>query len=121
MTDTAFKRIDEDEIDTILAEDIDFAGTLTFQKPLMIKGKFRGEIKATGDLFIGEKAIVEASIEANNVSVKGKVKGNVSAFSRVELYASATLDGDITAPDIAMESGCDFNGICTMTRKGAEQ
>ena len=31
---------DEDEIDTILAEDIDFEGELTFSKPLMIKGKF---------------------------------------------------------------------------------
>ena len=45
MAEVHIKDMDEHEIDTILAEDIDFEGHLTFKKPLMIKGKFKGEIK----------------------------------------------------------------------------
>ena len=37
-----------------------------------------------------------------------------SARDRVELFASCTVDGDVTAPQVTMETGCKFNGICTM-------
>lgn len=114
MADTRNKTIDDTEIDTVLAEDIDFTGELSFSQPLMIRGTFRGEIAASGDLFIGNGAVVEARIEANVVSLRGRVKGNIVAKSRVELYATASVEGDITSPDIVMESGCKFNGMCKM-------
>ena len=107
-------KVDESDIDTVLADDIDFEGTLNFKKNLMIKGHFKGDIKAEGALYVDEQANVEARLEADVISLKGKVKGNVFAYTRVELYSCASVDGDITAPDVVMESGCRFNGICTM-------
>jgi cytoskeletal protein CcmA (bactofilin family) len=114
MAEVRIKDIDEHEIDTILAEDIDFEGTLTFKKPLMIKGKFKGEIKSTSTLHIGEKALVEATTEAAVVSSKGTHKGNIVGHSRVELFSTAQVEGDITTPDFVVESGCRFNGLCNM-------
>jgi cytoskeletal protein CcmA (bactofilin family) len=116
MSDLRIETIDEKELDTILAEDIDFQGELYFEKPLMIKGRFKGEIKASGDLYIGQHATVEAQVEANIVSLRGTLRGNILARRRVELYDTACLDGDITAPDIVMMSGCTFNGTCTMRK-----
>ena len=72
MAEVRIKDIDEHEIDTILAEDIDFEGHLTFKKPLMIKGKFKGEIKSTSSLYIGEKAYVEAKTEAGSRFLQGQ-------------------------------------------------
>ncbi len=114
MSDVRIKKLDENEIDTILAEDIDFQGVLSFERPLMIKGKFRGEIKASGDLYIGPDALIEARIEANLVSARGAIKGDVIAHSRVELYSTATVNGDIVTPDLEIEGGCRFNGNCKM-------
>ena len=114
MAEIPIKQIEESDIDTVLAEDIDFTGTVNFSKSLMVKGQFKGTIKATGDLFVNENASVTATIEAQTVSIKGKVKGDIYATGRVELYPTASLEGDITAPDIIMESGCQFNGICSM-------
>jgi cytoskeletal protein CcmA (bactofilin family) len=114
MAEVRIKDIDEHEIDTILAEDIDFEGHLTFKKPLMIKGKFKGEIKSTSSLYIGEKAYVEAATEASIVSSKGRHKGNIIGHARVELFSTAQVDGDITTPDFVVESGCKFNGNCNM-------
>jgi cytoskeletal protein CcmA (bactofilin family) len=114
MAEIRIKDIDEHEIDTILAEDIDFEGQLSFKKPLMIKGKFKGEIKSASSLYIGDKAYVEARIEANLISSKGRIKGDMLGHSRVELFSTAQLDGDITAPDFVVESGCKFNGYCNM-------
>ncbi|MGA2640438.1 MAG: polymer-forming cytoskeletal protein [Spirochaetia bacterium] len=123
MAEVRIKDIDEHEIDTILAEDIDFEGYLTFKKPLMIKGKFKGEIKSTSSLYIGEKALVEATTEAAVVSSKGAHKGDIIGHSRVELFSTAQVDGDISTPDFIVESGCKFNGYCNMgvPRKTAPQ
>ncbi|MFO7848599.1 MAG: polymer-forming cytoskeletal protein [Spirochaetia bacterium] len=114
MSDVQIRDVDENEIVTILAEDIVFEGELSFDDSLMIKGHLKGGIKARGDLYVDKDALVEARVEANVVSLKGKIKGDVYAHTRVELFASAMVDGDITAPDVIMESGCRFNGICKM-------
>lgn len=114
MADFRIHDVDEKEIDTILAEDIDFTGDLAFSKPLMIKGKFHGTVKATGDLHIGVHSQVEATVDARNVSLKGQITGDITAQNRVELYSSAVVDGDISSPEIVMESGCRFNGSCKM-------
>jgi cytoskeletal protein CcmA (bactofilin family) len=114
MSDIQIQSIDETEIDTIIAEDIDFTGNLGFNNSLMIKGRMKGEVKAEGDFYIDESAVVEARVEANIVSVKGRVRGDVFAYERVEIFSCGDVDGDITAPDIIMESGCSFNGICKM-------
>ena len=120
VTEVRITKVDENEIDTILAEDIDFEGVLSFEKPLMIKGRFRGEISASGDLYIGPEAVVEARIEAGLVSARGRIKGNITAHRRVELYATATVDGDIVAPNVEIEGGCRFNGQCRMDSPGEE-
>lgn len=114
MSDLTIKSVEEAEIQTVLAEDIDFVGSLNFDDSLMIKGKFQGDINAKGDLYIGAKAQVEATVEAKLVSVKGSIKGNVTARSRLELFSKSSLQGDIDTPSIIMENGSKFNGKCSM-------
>ncbi len=114
MAEINLRQVDERELDTILADDIHFTGVMSFNEPLMIKGYFRGEIQSTSDLYIGEKALVEAKIHANRVSNRGHIKGNVTARSKVELFSASRIDGDITSPLIEVESGAKFNGICSM-------
>ncbi len=118
MSDLRIKDIDEGEIDTILADDIDFTGALSFTKPLMIKGRFQGEIDESGELYIGDDAHIEAKVSAAVVSLKGSLKGDIEATSRVELFSTAVVEGDISAPDVVMESGCRFNGMCRMSIGG---
>jgi cytoskeletal protein CcmA (bactofilin family) len=114
MSDVLRKKIDEDEIDTILAEDIDFSGELKFKQPLMIKGKFSGQIKSSGDLYIGENANIEATIDADMISSRGNIQGNISAKKRVELFSTARVTGDISCPELVVESGAVFDGYCNM-------
>jgi cytoskeletal protein CcmA (bactofilin family) len=117
MTDVQLTPVDEDILDTILAADVDFTGTLSFTEPLMIKGRVVGSVCTESDLYIDEKAYVQADIVAHDVAVRGTLKGNIRATGRVELFASCTVHGDVRAAEVAMESGCHFNGVCTMTGK----
>ena len=114
VNEVRIEKIDENEIDTVLAEDIDFVGVLSFAEPLMIKGRFRGEIRASGELYVGPDAVVEAEIEASVVSARGSIRGNVVASRRVELASTATVEGDIATPTLEIEAGCRFNGHCRM-------
>lgn len=114
MTEVQINAVDEELLDTVLASDVEFSGSMVFKKPLMIKGRVSGKIRSSSELYVDEKAVVEADIQAAVVSVKGVVKGNVSARERVELFATGTVDGDVTAPTVTMETGCHFNGVCRM-------
>jgi cytoskeletal protein CcmA (bactofilin family) len=72
-------------------------------------------------LVIDEGAVVEADINAAKVLIRGSVKGNVIATEKVELSVTGRLEGNVTAPEVFMETGCVFNGRCTMTeRTGTE-
>ncbi len=120
MSEVQIREVDESDIVTILTEDITFDGKLSFDDSLMIKGRFQGDIRALGNLYVDSEAVVKARVEANIVSLKGTIKGDVYAHTRVELFATAMVDGDITAPDVIMESGCKFNGICKMEAPNTE-
>lgn len=115
MTEVQITAVDEEQLDTILASDVEFAGDMSFKKPLMIKGRVSGVIRSESDLHIDEHAVVEADITALTVSVKGSVKGNIVARERIELFSTASIDGDVTAPQVTMETGCRLNGACRMT------
>ena len=117
MTDVHSDVLDDGEFDTILSQDIDFSGTLNFEKPFLIRGKVSGDIVARGVLVIDEEAVVDANINASRVVIKGSVKGNVLASEKVEVAITGKLTGNVTAPEIYMETGCYFNGRCTMTNK----
>ncbi len=105
----------EEEIETILAEDIKFKGTLKFSKTLMIKGDLDGKIIAeTGHLFSGKKATIHADIIAENVSNRGAIYGNIKAEDKYELFSTGITKGDVTCKDLYVESGAKFNGKSNM-------
>ena len=107
---------EDEDFDTILSDDIDFTGTIKFEKSFLVRGRVRGEINATGILLIDENAIVEANIRADVIIVRGNVKGDIVAGKSLEITASGTLEGDINAPQAHLHAGCLFNGRCVMER-----
>ncbi|MDR1143556.1 MAG: polymer-forming cytoskeletal protein [Spirochaetaceae bacterium] len=117
MTDVHNDALELEDFDTILSPDIEFSGTLRFEKPFLIQGKVSGEIQASSLLMIDEMAVVEANIRASKVIILGTVKGNVTAGEKVEVAITGKLTGNVTAPEITMETGCHFTGRCIMTEK----
>lgn len=119
MTEVYNDYMEDSDFDTILSPDIDFTGTLQFEKPFLIRGKVSGEINAAGLLVIDENAVVNANINALRVLIRGQVKGDVTAVEKVEVTITGKLAGNVTAPEILMETGCVFNGRCTMVGKNS--
>ena len=109
---------------TYIGPNITLDGTITGNEAVLIEGTVRGKIDMAADLRVGTKARVEASVHAKNVTVEGRLTGDISADDRVELIASATVDGNIKAPKIIVAEGAKFRGTVDMgsarPREGAE-
>ena len=114
MVELRVRTIDESELETVLAEDLEFNGTIEFGEPLLVKGRLSGEVHAQSDLFIAASAEVEADVVAARVSVKGTIRGDITASERIELFSGATIGGNIRTPDLIVQSGSTFTGTCRM-------
>jgi cytoskeletal protein CcmA (bactofilin family) len=86
-------------------------GKITSSENLTIDGRVEGTIEL-GDhsLTIGAGASVEADLVAQTIVVSGAVAGNILASVKVDLQASASVNGDITAPVIVMAEGALVTG-----------
>ncbi len=99
---------------THIGPHINVEGTVTGGDRVVIDGNVKGKINVTGDLHIGRQAQVEASVHAKNVTIEGKLTGDISADDRVELVMTSTVDGNIKAPKIVVAEGAKFRGSVDM-------
>jgi cytoskeletal protein CcmA (bactofilin family) len=78
---------------------------------LFIDGKVEGSVNLPGNrVTIGRNGQVAANINAREIVVLGKVRGNVSATDRVDIRAEGSLSGDVAAARISIEDGAFFKG-----------
>jgi cytoskeletal protein CcmA (bactofilin family) len=97
-------------------EGSEIEGSYTFSGTVMLNGKFKGEIHSNDTLIVGEKGVVNATINAGSVLISGEVVGNVVASERVEMHGNARVFGDVEAPVVVVEEGVLFEGHCRMTK-----
>lgn len=101
---------------TLLNQDAQFEGKLTFEGKVQINGKFRGEIFSEGTLIIGEGAEVDGQIDIDTVLIQGRVNGTIQAKTRIEMHPPAVVKGDIASPSLVISDGAIFEGSCSMGR-----
>ena len=99
-----------------LEVDASMTGTLAFKDPvnLQINGRFEGTLDTKGNLSIGDKATVKATIHGEAITIGGTVNGTVTATSHVELLASARVTGKVVSPRVIMKDGAVLNGTLEM-------
>jgi len=86
-------------------------GEITGSESQYIDGKIEGTINLPGNrLTVGRNGQVNASINAREIVVLGKVRGNVAATDRVDIRAEGSLTGDVAAARISIEDGAFFKG-----------
>ncbi len=99
---------------------IQIKGELIGKEDLAIEGRVEGQIKLSdNELVIGQKARIDATLEAKTIRVEGEVKGDLIATDRVELANGSTVTGDIISPRIAIADGARFKGSVDMDRSRA--
>jgi cytoskeletal protein CcmA (bactofilin family) len=101
-----------------IGQSVQINGELTGQEDLIIDGKIEGKITVKGHhLTIGANGHIHAEVRAKSVQINGQVSGNINADDKVEISPSGSVDGDITAPRVALADGSSFKGSIDMGGK----
>lgn len=85
-------------------------GRLSGAGELQIDGKVEGDIVVDGVVDVGESGVVMATVEAERVSVGGRVRGPVLASEEVVVRAGGRLEGEVRAPRVGIDDGGELHG-----------
>jgi cytoskeletal protein CcmA (bactofilin family) len=104
----------------VLELGVEFEGKMQVSNgTVRLNTTFRGEIVGEGAVVVGEQGEVEANIQANSITIRGKVKGAVRATEKLEIQEHGVLLGDIDTPVLIVAPGGYLDGHCHMPTPGA--
>jgi cytoskeletal protein CcmA (bactofilin family) len=94
-------------------------GEVTGSEALYIDGRVEGSINLAGNrVTVGRNGVVAANINAREIVVLGKVRGNLTASDRVDIRSDGSLTGDVVAARISIEDGAFFKGGIDIRKAG---
>jgi cytoskeletal protein CcmA (bactofilin family) len=103
-----------------IGKSITIRGDVSGEEDLIIEGRVEGRVElAKHHLTVGPNGHIEAEIVAKEVTIIGRVSGNVTATERTEIQESGRLDGDLVAPRLLIQEGAQINGGVTMKSPSA--
>jgi len=83
-------------------------GNITCDGPAQFYGHIEGEVRGS-ELLIGEGAEVVGNVVAQEVTIRGRIKGTIRAV-RVKLQATGAVEGDIFHRSLSVEDTALFEG-----------
>jgi cytoskeletal protein CcmA (bactofilin family) len=85
-------------------------GEITGDTEVLVDGQLEGRIRLDSSVTIGRDGKVKGEVEAVAVRIEGTVHGNVHGHERVEVLATGSLEGDISAARVVISEGAFFKG-----------
>jgi|HubBroStandDraft_5_1064220.scaffolds.fasta_scaffold397839_2 cytoskeletal protein CcmA (bactofilin family) len=105
-------------VDTIIGEEASLRGTYNSRHSIRVDGEIYGNVTSDDGVIVGDKGMVRGNLTGRSILIGGKVKGNITATQRLEIQATAEVEGDISAPVLIIEEGAEFEGSCRMEDEG---
>ena len=101
---------------SIIGAGMRITGDLVTEGTVRVEGRIEGTIRAGKAVVIGKEGEVVGDVLTQDAVIGGHVQGTVVAESRLELQATARIEGQISAraQHLVLEEGCRFNGQVQM-------
>lgn len=97
---------------TIIGNDISIQGEIRGKEDLLVDGAVKGSIQLEGyHLTVGPKGQVEAEVVAENVTISGRLVGDIKAGGKVEITKQADFNGEIKAKNLSVEDGAYLKAV----------
>ena len=113
------KKIDKDI--AVLGPRSVVEGNIVFEGTLFLNAHVKGSIESrTGEIVIGEDAVIHADIFVRTAMINGEIKGTVRATELIELHPPARRYGDLYAPVVQIDTGVFFAGVVNESRENSE-
>lgn len=99
----------------VIAPGLFLRGEVRGEDDLIIEGRVEGEVTLKRHLTIETTGVVVANVSTQNITVKGELRGDMTAEDKVEIHNGARVIGNIVAPRIVIAEGARFKGHIDMT------
>lgn len=90
------------------------AGDTSSYGNIRIDGEIKGNVTSKSKVVLGETALIEGNVVAQNAEVAGEISGVIEVAELLILKPSAVINGDIVTNKLQIEPGATFNGGCKM-------
>jgi cytoskeletal protein CcmA (bactofilin family) len=85
---------------------------------LLVDGSIRGRVRSQSlSVVVGAQGSVQGDIRSRRVLVQGRVHGSIWASERIEVAASAVVQGSMSANRIVIAEGAIINGLIDMDQR----
>ncbi len=91
-----------------------FDGTFNLTRDLRVEGQVKGTINCKGTLYVAQGATVDATIEAENITVAGDLEGEVNCRGKMQILESGKVKGKISTGTLVINEGAFYEGQLTM-------
>ena len=106
----------------VIGKSVVIKGEVSGSESLYIEGRIEGVINLPGNrVTVGRNGQVAASVTAREVTVHGKIVGNVDAVDRLHVRSEGSLTGDVIAHRIMVEDGAFFKGKIDIRSQAAQK
>jgi len=102
---------------TVISSSTVIIGDITAKEHLIINGIVKGDIQVKNhNLFIGPNGRLDGDVNAQNVRVRGQMRGMINANGKVEITKEANYSGKIICKNILVEEGAYFDASVELGR-----
>ena len=101
-------------VETLIGQEASLRGSYNAKHTIHVEGEIYGNVTSEDGIIVGDKGMMRGNLTARSILIGGKVKGNIIASQRLELQATANVEGDLSAPVLVIEEGAVFEGSCVM-------
>lgn len=103
-----------------IGKSISIKGDVVGDEDTILEGRVEGRVSLRNfHLTIGPNGDVQGEVSAKQVTVVGKIVGNIIASERIEVRETGRVQGDLIAPRLTVAEGAVINGAITMKEAGS--
>ena len=102
----------------VVDEKTEITGNLKSSGNVLIEGRFHGEVEASETVWVEQGAQSEGQLRASDAVISGAVDGQIDCRRRLQIAATAVVNGEIKTPILVIEDGATVNCRFSMTREG---
>ena len=102
---------------SIIGPGMKVVGDCTSDGTIRVEGTVEGSIRAGKAVVVGKNGFVDGDVVTQDAVVSGRVRGTLTAESRLELQTTCQIDGQVVARRMQLEEGAILNGTVQMGEK----
>jgi cytoskeletal protein CcmA (bactofilin family) len=100
---------------SVMGSTLTFKGEIFGEENLVIQSEVEGLVDLRDNsVTIGKNGRLKADLYGKNVTIEGKIVGNIVGFDSVRITQTGSVKGNVTSPRVTLEDGARFKGSIDM-------